>query len=81
MLEQLLNIVFEDGAVSCTLKHSRQQYPVLCVCWQYLAPLPTLVSGDLHRRRTERRPPCPPEPDSLITSRLIYIDKMAGAKG
>jgi hypothetical protein len=76
VLKQLLDEILKDVAVSQSLEHAREKYAVLCVCWQDLVPTASMKLRDLHRRNTKRGPASAPEADALVTSGLIYVDKV-----
>lgn len=73
-MEQLLYKVLEHLTIYQTLEDFREQYPVLSVYKQNLVPIVLIEIGDLYRCYSKQRLACAPKADTLITSRLIYIN-------
>ena len=80
VVEKLLYKVLKHSAVSRALEDPRQQYPLLCVCRQYLVPSVSMEPGDLHRRYSQRRPACAPEADPFIAPRLVDVYELVRAE-
>ena len=69
-----------DWRVGRASEHTREDYTSLCICMQDLVPLVAMEIRYLQWCHTQRRPTGPSEPDSLITSRLVYIDRVIPLK-
>lgn len=80
IVEQLFDIVLKEGTISRSLKHAKEEHPILYICRKDLIPLLTLISSYLDRCRPKRRLACPSKTNPFITSRLIYIYELIGAK-
>lgn len=81
MVEQLFDRVLKDCTVGRAPKHAREKDAILRIRWKDLISPLTLVSSYLDRCRPERGLTCPPKANSLVTARLINVDKLVGAKG
>jgi hypothetical protein len=80
MSKKLINEVLKDYSIRGALKYTGEHNSILVICGQYLVPLVAMEVGYLQWCRAERRPACPSEPNSFITSRLIHIDQVIRLK-
>ena len=76
MMQQLLDEILKDSSISSSLKYTRKDNAILCVRWQDLMSLVTVQASNLYWRHSQGGPASPPEPNPVVTSRLVNVNQV-----